>query len=592
MARYRLFFVAMLMFSAAPSFAQRQQNPLNDMLLPPDLLLRNAQEIGLDEQQQQFIHDQAEKMQEKFPAMQEELQKQMTALGEVLRQDKPDPQQAAAQLDKVLDAEREIKKLQLEFAIAVRNKLTREQQDKARELRVRLASEGRGRQPDVPRDGATTRHSAAAPAEGMDRQKARELYEKSQRGEKLTDEEQTYLDRFKASMQRGNAAREGARRGGDAPAGDIDWDKARALYQKSEQGEKLTDEEQAYLDRAKAARQRGQGQNRQGQREQGQRGQGPMSGRPQISGQESTGLVPLTQLKGDQKYKNMDGGLYGNGQNQPPETQMKAALAASASVVPLDAEGHASKDGKVVLMSIGMSNTTMEFSNFKKIADADPAKSASLQIADCAQGGKDAAAWANTDGSNSNPVWEEADRRLKQAGVTPQQVQVIWIKQALANPSRQGDFPDHAKALQKDVETILTIAKSRYPNLKLAYLSSRIYGGYAVSMLNPEPYAYEGAFAMRGVIQDQMNGDASLNADPAKGAVKSPVVLWGPYLWADGTKGREGDDLVYRREDLGPDGTHPSESGRKKIADLLLKFFKSDPTTVSWFTRSNGEQNH
>ena len=37
----------------------------------------------------------------------------------------------------------------------------------------------------------------------------------------------------------------------------------------------------------------------------------------------------------------------------------------------------------------------------------------------------------------------------------------------------------------------------------------------------------------------------------------APIILWGPYLWADGVKGREGDKLVYTREDLAADGTHP-----------------------------------
>ena len=47
--------------------------------------------------------------------------------------------------------------------------------------------------------------------------------------------------------------------------------------------------------------------------------------------------------------------------------------------------------------------------------------------------------------------------------------------------------------------------KQRYPNLRLTYLSSRIYGGYAGGMLNPEPYAYEGAFTMRWLIQDEFS---------------------------------------------------------------------------------------
>ena len=67
--------------------------------------------------------------------------------------------------------------------------------------------------------------------------------------------------------------------------------------------------------------------------------------------------------------------------------------------------------------------------------------------------------------------------------------------------------------------------------------------------------------------------------------VKTPLLLWGPYLWADGTTGRKSDGLVWERQDLAGDGTHPSQSGRKKVADMLLKFFKTDTTTKPWFVR-------
>jgi hypothetical protein len=103
-------------------------------------------------------------------------------------------------------------------------------------------------------------------------------------------------------------------------------------------------------------------------------------------------------------------------------------------------------------------------------------------------------------------------------------------------------------------------------------LSSRIYAGYAETPLNPEPHAYESAFAVRRVIAAQIAGQG-----PAR-----PWLAWGPYLWADGVKGRQ-DGLTWRREDLAPDGTHPSLSGREKVARLLLEFFRSDPAARSWF---------
>jgi hypothetical protein len=128
-------------------------------------------------------------------------------------------------------------------------------------------------------------------------------------------------------------------------------------------------------------------------------------------------------------------------------------------------------------------------------------------------------------------------------------------------------------------------AKQKYPNLRVAFLSSRIYAGYALTSLNPEPYAYEGVFAMRGLIQQQMDGDAALNADPAKGEVKAPALLWGPYLWAAGVTPRKTDGLAYEPADFSGDGTHPSPSGAVKVAKVLLDFFTTDANAKSWFVK-------
>lgn len=72
----------------------------------------------------------------------------------------------------------------------------------------------------------------------------------------------------------------------------------------------------------------------------------------------------------------------------------------------------------------------------------------------------------------------------------------------------------------------------RFPNLQLAYLSSRIQGGYATTNLNPEPYAYESGFAVKRVIETQLGG--SLPHPSSGGTAVAPWISWGPYLWADG----------------------------------------------------------
>jgi len=292
---------------------------------------------------------------------------------------------------------------------------------------------------------------------------------------------------------------------------------------------------------------------------------------------ETTGMKPLCDMAAVDTHKGEDGGLYGKGSNTPPEAHRKAAMGELAKIQPLDADGKPAKDGRVVFVSISMSNATQEFSFFKRIADADPAKSPSLTIVDCAQGGQAMAEWVDP---NAMP-WQQADRRIANAGVTNRQVQTAWIK--LANKGPRGDLQVHGRKLQRDTLAVILNAKARFPNLRIVYLSSRIYGGYANGPLNPEPYAYESAFAVRWLIQDQIAGNEALNFDANRGTLKAPLLLWGPYLWADGTTPRKSDGLVWKREELGGDGTHPSEAGRAKVANLLLEFFKNDALAKSWF---------
>jgi hypothetical protein len=305
----------------------------------------------------------------------------------------------------------------------------------------------------------------------------------------------------------------------------------------------------------------------------------PAAGGPAREGKPTVGIKPLTDMSAEDRYKGEDGGLYGGGRNEMPPGLAAIATKETQKIVPRDEKGRPADDGKIAVVSLSMSNATMEYSRFKQIADTDPAKSRQVQVVDCAQGGQAMAQWGNPQGK----AWLEADRRLASAGVSPEQVQVVWVK--LANVRPTGELDEHGTKLEKDTIVLLQNAKERFANLRIAYLSGRIYGGWANTPLNPEPYAHESNVVVRWLIRDQQKGAPELNYDPAKGTVKTPLVLWGPYLWADGTTPRKTDGLVWERQDLAGDGTHPSDSGRQKVAEMLLRFFKNDPLARTWFVR-------
>lgn len=384
----------------------------------------------------------------------------------------------------------------------------------------------------------------AEPA-AIDWERAKALHQRVSRGETLSPEDQKYYEEAKRQHEAG--------RGPGGPAGsaesDPDLRRAKDIHRRKEAGQSVSAEEEKFL--AEMIR-----------KHTGGGGGGERNGRPAPPPEPPRGLVPLSELKTD--YHGRDGGLYGGGSNEPPAALAARAKNALAQVRPLDASGQPAAEGRIVLVSLGMSNTTQEFSTFKRLADADARKAERVTIVDCAQGGQTAQAWA----TQTRP-WEEALRRVEAAGVSPAQVQVMWLKEANAGPN--GGFPAATDKLAEDIRADVKLAREKYPNLRLIFLSSRIYAGYATTGLNPEPYAYEGAFAVRDVIHSQ----------PADG----PVLLWGPYLWTDGEKGRALDGLKWSREDCGPDGTHPSDSGRQKVAELLLGFFTASEWAKPWFAR-------
>ncbi len=289
-----------------------------------------------------------------------------------------------------------------------------------------------------------------------------------------------------------------------------------------------------------------------------------------------TGHVPLTDL-GSGTYQGVIGGLYPGGANHRPQTHNDAGVAIANALVPLDTLGQPDLvHGRIVLVSIGMSNCTQEFSAFVPKAAAWPNRNPRLGVIDCAEGGQSVDRILSPTAS----YWNTVRTRLRSHGSAPLQPQVVWIKEAIAGP--HGDFPASTDTLTHDLAALVRLIHQELPSVKLAYFTSRIYAGYATTTLNPEPYAYQSGFAVRNVIEQQLQGIDSLNFDPSAGPVEAPWLAWGPYLWADGMNPRS-DGLVWPCSLFVDDGTHPATPGRQLVADSLLRFFSRDETTAPWF---------
>ena len=294
-------------------------------------------------------------------------------------------------------------------------------------------------------------------------------------------------------------------------------------------------------------------------------------------------VKPLCDMSATDRYKGEDGGLYGGGKNEPPEAHWKAALAESRKIEPLGKDGKPAADGKVGFISIGFSNTTQEFQRFLQIIRGLTLPP-SLVVVDGAIGGRDAPMWAENrgPGPEAPKPWDVLMKRLEAANLAPAQVQAVWLKMVLAGPDRYGEFPKHVQVYKDNMVVLLQRIKKTFPNVRIVYLSTRIYGGYA-NRGSPEPYAYETGFGVRGLILDQIKGEAALNYDAAKGEVKAPLLVWGPYTWANGATPRH-DGLAWEPADYQPDRLHPSPaSGQEKVARRLLEFLQTSPTSKPWF---------
>ena len=288
----------------------------------------------------------------------------------------------------------------------------------------------------------------------------------------------------------------------------------------------------------------------------------------------SVGFTPLNDL-GAGTYLGFQGGLYPGGSNAVPAAHLAKGLSEVSQVVPRNAAGAPDPTGAIVFISIGMSNARQEFEQFVTLSDADPLRAPEVTVLNLAQGGMA----AEDMDSPSDGYWVGVQNQLANQGLTPQQVQVVWLKNANRAPT--ASFPMHAENLQSQFASIVQIIRDVFPNARVCYGMSRIYAGYATTALNPEPFAYESGYSMKWLIEQQISGDPALNFDPAEGPVEAPWLQWGPYMWADGLTPRS-DGLTWACSDFAPDGTHPGIDGRLKVAQALLDFLHTD-ATGSWY---------
>jgi Spy/CpxP family protein refolding chaperone len=112
-----------------------QQDPFGRLLFPPELVMQHQGEISLQDSQRAALQTAIQQAQTKFVDLQWRLSGEGEKLARLLQGPVADESQVLDQVDRILAAEREVKRTQIGLLVRIKNTLTPAQQAKLMELR-------------------------------------------------------------------------------------------------------------------------------------------------------------------------------------------------------------------------------------------------------------------------------------------------------------------------------------------------------------------------------------------------------------------------------------------------------------------------
>lgn len=300
--------------------------------------------------------------------------------------------------------------------------------------------------------------------------------------------------------------------------------------------------------------------------------------------------IPLTELGSNLYLNRYSGGLFPGGTNTMPSAHATAGLSKSSLIQQRNSSGTATTtNGVIVMLSIGMTNTNLEFGQFETAVRTTLSGNRNVVVINGASGSEQyVTAWDQTSDTQYSRILSTL---LTPRGLAESQVQAVWMKLAISSPTSSlasSTTPD-AYTLKATLGHVVRTLKSRYPNLQQVFFSSRSYAGYTSSAVNPEPYAYESGFAVKWLIEAQINQMDTGTVDSQAGNLNydngtAPWISWGPYIWANGTT-TSTDGVSWSQSDFQSNGLNVSTAGANKIRDELTEFFDNSPYT-SWYSAS------
>ncbi len=133
---HAVLFAVILPAAAAAQAPPSGDDPIGRHLVPPELVMRHSQAIGLTPEQREAIKAAVQEAQSGFIDPQWQMQAEAGRMADLLQQRPLEEAAILNQLDRILDLERRIKRLQFFLLVRIKKTLSVSQLEKLEKLRT------------------------------------------------------------------------------------------------------------------------------------------------------------------------------------------------------------------------------------------------------------------------------------------------------------------------------------------------------------------------------------------------------------------------------------------------------------------------
>lgn len=291
--------------------------------------------------------------------------------------------------------------------------------------------------------------------------------------------------------------------------------------------------------------------------------------------------MSVSQL-GTATYRGLVGGLYPDGENLRPFNHTQNLEEVAILIKGRRVDGRVDNtDGSVVMLGIGNGSAGSSFAEFARIAKADTVLSSRVHFIN----GCRVEVSLDALQSSSSAYWAEIGIALESESKSGSQVQVVWL-QAEDLQNSDTAFPTSAVALAEKLRAVCETMRNVFPNLRIVYLSSRPYAGYAdhaalevrPGLRSPRDNSY--GWAVKFLVENQLKRIPGYTFGTESDPI--PGLTWCTDDWADGDL-ENSVGLKWECSDFDESGIELSPSGAVKTGSRIYQFVSKDVISQPWF---------